>query len=165
MNTFTIWRFGTPEAAEEALPALVAVSGLEHVHVDDAALVTWPPDRRKPSARTLGGLDAPGGLWGGFWGLVLGLIFLAPLAGPTFGAAAGAVAGSLSDFGVRDDFVLDVREAVTPGTSAIFAISTGAVAARFAEELASFDVLTLDSRLSPDQEQRLRDALAEESPR
>jgi uncharacterized membrane protein len=161
MNTFTVWTFGTPEAAEAALPALVAVVARQEARVDDAALVAWPPDRRKPSARTLGALDAPGTLWGGFWGLVLGLIFLTPLAGPTFGAAAGAIAGGLADFGVRDDFVRDVRAVVTPGTSAIFAISTAAAAECCAGALAPLNVVTLCSRLTPDQEQRLRNTLAD----
>lgn len=160
MNTFTVWRFSTPEAATAALDRLAEASA----HVDDAALVTWPMNRRKPSTITLGGLDEPGRLWGGFWGLVLGLIFLTPLAGPTFGAAAGAVAGSLSDFGVQDDFIRDVRAAVTPGTSALLAVSTAAAADRCTQALAPLRPLTLCSRLSPDQEQRLRDALAEESP-
>src|SRR3954454_6823571 len=140
MNTFTVWRFATPEAADAALPGLVALADLHRARLDDAALVRWPPGYRKPSARPLGSLDAPGNLWGGFWGLVLGLIFLAPLAGPTFGAAAGALAGSLSDFGVEDDFVHDVRAAVTSGTSAIFTVSTAASAQKLARALGEIDV-------------------------
>src|SRR3954462_12620019 len=108
MNTLTVWRFPSPEGADPALPALAGVLAAGRANVDDAALVSWPPGRRKPSARTLGGLARPGRLWGGFWGLLLGLIFLPPIAGPSFGAAAGALAGSLSDFGVEDDFVHDV---------------------------------------------------------
>jgi uncharacterized membrane protein len=163
MNTLTVWRFQTPDAAAAALPVLVGVVADGRATADDAALVSWPPGRRLPSARTLGGLGAPAHLWGGFWGLLLGLIFLTPLAGPTFGAAAGAVAGSLSEFGVEDDFVYDVRMAVTPGTSAVFLISTAASAQRLEGALGGFEVQTLTSRLSAEQEQRLRDALGEES--
>src|SRR3954469_10924704 len=164
MNTLTVWCFPTPEAAEAALPLMVTLVTDGRADVDDAVLVSWPPGRRKPSTRTLGGLTRPGRLWGGFWGLFLGLIFLTPLAGPTFGAAAGAVAGSLSDFGVEDHFVRDVRAAVTPGTSAIFVVSTATSAQRLAGALAALDIRTLSSRLSPEQEQHLRDALGEESP-
>src|SRR4051794_3989305 len=145
MNTLTVWCFPTPEAADAALPLMASVVVHGDANADDAALVSWPPGRRKPSARTLGGLAGPGQLWGGFWGLLLGLIFLTPLAGPTFGAAAGAVAGSLSDFGVEDHFVHDVRTAVTPGTSAVFLMSTVGSAARLASAIASFDVQTLTS--------------------
>jgi uncharacterized membrane protein len=164
VNTLTVWCFPTPEAADEALPVMAPLVADGTASVDDAALVSWPPGRRKPSARTLGGLDRPGRLWGGFWGLLLGLIFLTPIAGPSFGAAAGALAGSLSDFGVEDDFVRDVRVAVTPGTSAVFVVSTATSAQRLAKALGgALDFQTLSSRLSPEQEQRLRDALGEES--
>jgi uncharacterized membrane protein len=163
MNTLTVWCFATPETADAALPLIVTQVVDGRADVDDSALVTWPLGRRKPSARPLGGLTRPGRLWGGFWGLLLGLIFLTPLAGPTFGAAAGAVAGGLSDFGVEDDFVLDVRSAVTPGTSAVFVVSTATSAERLASALAALDIRTLSSRLSPEQEQRLRDTLGEES--
>jgi uncharacterized membrane protein len=163
MNTLTVWCFATPEGADAALPLMVTVVADGGASVDDSALVSWPPGRRKPSARPLGGLARPGQLWGGFWGLLLGLIFLAPLAGPTFGAAAGALAGSLSDFGVEDHFVLDVRAAVTPGTSAVFVVSTATSAERLAGALAALDIQTLRSRLSPEQEQRLRYALGDES--
>jgi uncharacterized membrane protein len=163
MDTLTVWCFATPDAADAALPLMVDTVAEGRADVDDAALVSWPPGRRKPSARALGGLTRPGRLWGGFWGLLLGLIFLTPLAGPTFGAAAGALAGSLSDFGVEDHFVRDVRVAVTPGSSAVFAVSTATSAERLARALATLDVQTLSTRLSPEQEQRLRYALGEES--
>ena len=56
--------------------------------------------------------------------MLLGVIFLVPLAGPTFGAAAGAFAGTLADFGIDDGFVMRVRGDVTPGTSALFVMSS-----------------------------------------
>src|SRR5262249_5766078 len=94
----TVWRFDTPAAAGEALPRLEQLVAAGDARIDDAALVSWPRGRRKPSTRDIGSLTGPGNLWGGFWGVLLALIFLTPLAGPAFGAAAGAVAGSLTDF-------------------------------------------------------------------
>jgi uncharacterized membrane protein len=95
----------------------------------------------------------------------LALIFITPLAGPAFGAAAGAVAGSLCEFGVSDDFVARVRQDVVPGTSALFVVSSRGSADRLATELRGVATLTARSALAPDQEQRLRDALGEESVR
>src|SRR3954471_23265564 len=162
MNTLTVWCFATPEAADAALPLMVTLVAEGSADVDDAALVSWPRGRRKPSTRMLGGLTRPGRLWGGFWGLLLGLIFLTPLAGPSFGAAAGALAGSLSDFGVDDNFLHDVRAVATPGTSAVFVVSGKGSAERLAAALAGLDVRTLSVRLSHEQAQRLRDGLGEE---
>jgi uncharacterized membrane protein len=161
MNTLAVWRFPAPQGAEETLPELARLVAESGAGVDDAALVSWPPERRTPATRELGSLTGPGRLWHGFWGMFLGLIFLTPLAGPAFGAAAGALAGSLADFGVADDFVKRVRENVTPGTSAIFVLGPRVSADHVAAHLDGPAVEVLRSELSLEQEQHLRDALAD----
>jgi uncharacterized membrane protein len=163
INTLTVWSFAEPDGAEAAVPGLRALATEGGVCVDDAAAVSWPEGRRKPRTVTLGSLSGPGTLWGGFWGMLLGLIFLAPLAGVTFGAAAGAIAGSLSEFGVEDDFVLRVRAAVKPGTSALFILSDASAHDRLTRELASVSSAVISLQISSDQERRLRDALGDES--
>jgi uncharacterized membrane protein len=165
MRTLTVWRFAGPEGAEQALPLLRHLA-LEHdLELDDAALVAWPAGQRKPSTSMLGDLTGPGMLWGGFWGVLLGLVFLTPLAGPSFGAAAGAVAGTLADFGVEDDFVKRVRDTVTPGSSALFALCNATTVDVIAVAVRDRGVAMVRSDLSHEQEQRLCDALVEESGR
>ena len=115
-----MWRFGHVGGAEEALHSRDGI--------DDAALVWWPADQRMPSTRHRG----PSDLW---WGVLFGMVFFVPLAGPALGAAAGAVAGGLADFGLGDDFILQVREAVTRGTSAVFVVCDRATADQLALEL------------------------------
>ena len=39
----------------------------------------------------------------------------------------GALAGSMADVGISDDVHQDVRDKVTPGTSALFAMTSDAV--------------------------------------
>ena len=124
VDTISVWAFGDLDGAEHMAPQLAGV--------DDAALVWWPAGRRMPSTRHLGAIDGPGALW---WGVLLGVVFLAPLAGPALGAAAGAVAGGLAEFGLGDDFILEVRQTVTLGTSALFAVSSREGADRVALEL------------------------------
>ena len=165
VKALAVWRFATPQGADETLPRLADLTRPGFADVDTAAMVWWPPGQRKPSVRDLGGLTQPGALWGGFWGVVLALIFLTPLAGPTFGAAAGAFAGSLSDFGVGDDFVRRVRDAVTPGTSAMFVIGSSDSVDAIAAEIDHGDVELIRSTLSHEQAQHLLDALGEESAR
>jgi uncharacterized membrane protein len=160
--TLAVCRFGAPGTAAAMLPELERLMRAGAVDVDSAALVSWPAGHRKPSVRDLGGVTHPGALWGGFWGVVLALIFLTPLAGPTFGAAAGAVAGSFTDFGVEDDFVKRVREAVTPGTSALFLIGPSHDVAPIADAF-GHDAAVLDHTLSHEQAQNLRAALGEEN--
>jgi uncharacterized membrane protein len=161
-STLAVWRFNAPGLAEERLPELERLMHTGAVDVDAAALVSWPPGHRKPSVRDLGGVTHPGALWGGFWGVVLALIFLTPLAGPTFGAAAGAIAGSLADFGVEDDFVKRVRDAITPGTSGVFVIGSSRGVEPIADAF-DLDADMLGYTLSHEQAQNLREALGEET--
>jgi len=93
--------------------------------------------------------------------VLIGLIFLTPLAGPSFGAAAGAFAGGLADFGIPDDFVMRVREHVTPGTSALFVLGGRDSSATVAAGLEGRAVEILRSELSYEQEQHLRATLVD----
>ena len=77
-----------------------------------------------------------GALGGGFWGLLFGLIFFVPLLGAAIGAATGALAGSLTDVGIDDEFINKVRDQVTPGTSALFVMTSHAVVDRIQEGFA-----------------------------
>ena len=54
MASLTVWKFETPEGAEQALAKLVALSKQQLVEVGDAAIVSWPvgaksqrPNRRR----------------------------------------------------------------------------------------------------------------------
>src|SRR5215218_5063173 len=161
LNTLVVCRFGDPVDAERVLPPLRALAQDGELVIGDAALVSWPPRARKPSTETLGSLTGPGELWGGSWGVLLGLIFLAPIAGPVFGAAAGAFAGTLADVGMGDDFVQSVREAVTPGTSALFVLSADADADRLLTAIDGPGLTVIRCIIA---EQRLLAALGEESP-
>jgi uncharacterized membrane protein len=68
-----------------------------------------------------------GAFLGVFWGLIFGLLFFIPVLGVAIGATAEAVAGSLRDVGIDDDFIDTVRGKVTPGTSALFLMSSDPV--------------------------------------
>jgi uncharacterized membrane protein len=159
VNTLTAWKFHDPGGAAQALERVHALAKEGLISVDDAALVTWPTSRRRPHTRELGSLTGPGSLWGGGCGMVLGLIFAAPLAGLALGATTGAVVGSLADVGIDDDFIAQVREKVTPGTSALFLLSHDAVVDRVAAAMADVDMELVRSNLGSDQERRLREAL------
>jgi len=135
MATMTVWKFESASGAENALELLERLQKEALVQVDDAAYVYWPEGRRRPKTEQLHSLTGAGALGGSFWGLLFGLIFFVPLLGLAVGAAMGAMAGSMSDVGIDDDFIRDVREKVTPGTSALFVMTSNAVADRVLEQL------------------------------
>ena len=101
--------------------------GEQLITIHDAATVSWPVGAKKPKTRQANSLAGAGALGGSFWGLLFGLIFFVPLLGVALGAALGAFAGAMSDAGINDDFIKSVREQVTPGSSALFVLTSDAV--------------------------------------
>ncbi|GAA4935174.1 putative membrane protein [Actinomycetospora succinea] len=161
MATLTAWKFPTPEGAEQALATLERLQKEELIQVLDAAVVTWPADKKRPKTRQLHNLTGGGALGGSFWGLLFGLIFFVPLLGMVVGAAAGAMAGSLSDVGIDDEFIDEVRTKVTPGTSALFALTANAVQDKVADAFRGSQAELLHTNLSADQENQLREVFSD----
>ena len=161
MSTLSVWRFDTPDGADKAVETLGTLSVQQLVTVHDAATVTWPEGAKKPKTRQLANLAGAGALGGAFWGLLFGLLFLVPLLGAAIGAAAGALAGKLSDVGINDDFIRRTREQITPGTSALFVLTSDAVVDRVREAFAGARAELLFTNLSTEQENALREAFAD----
>ena len=86
-------------------------------------MVSWQADKKKPKTRQLHDTTGQGALSGAFWGMFLGLIFLVPFLGAAIGAALGAWSTSIIDMGISDKFIDDVKQKVTPGTSALFLLT------------------------------------------
>ncbi len=156
----TVWAFDGAGDASEALRRLrsAAKQGLLELH--DAAVVTWPEGRKRPKTQQLQGMVGAGAVGGAFWGMLFGLIFLAPIAGAVVGAASGAAAGAFSDIGIDDDFIEHVRDQVTPGTSALFVMSSNAVVDKLEDVFEGFNARLIQTNLSEDQERELRDHFA-----
>jgi uncharacterized membrane protein len=162
MATLTAWKFDTAEGADAAEAKLVELSKQELIHIQDAATVSWPADRKKPKTRQLDNLTGAGAVGGAFWGLLFGILFFIPLLGLAIGAAAGAIGGSLADAGISDDFIKGVREQVTPGTSALFVLSSDAVLDKVVEAFKESKAQLISTNLTNEQEAALRAAFAED---
>jgi uncharacterized membrane protein len=130
--------------------------------VQDAAVVSWEPGKKKPKTREMHDTGTAGALGGGFWGLLFGLIFFIPLLGLAIGAAAGALLGSMSDVGINDQFIKSVRKEITPGTSALFLLSSDGVIDRLKGEFEGTEAELVSTNLSTEQEAKLREAFAHE---
>jgi uncharacterized membrane protein len=161
MATLTVWKFETAGGAENALTLLERMQKEELLQINDGAYVTWPEGKKKPKTQQLNRLTGAGALGGSFWGLLFGLIFFVPLLGLAVGAAMGALAGSMSDVGISDEFIRRVRENVTPGTSALFVMTSNAVVDKVLEEFKETGATLLSTNLSHEQEAKLREAFAE----
>ena len=161
MGTLTVWKFDTAAGADGALDQLQRLQKEELLQVNDAATVYWQEGRKKPKTEQLHNLTGAGALGGSFWGLLFGLIFFVPLLGLAVGAAMGALAGSMSDVGIDDDFIKRVRENVTPGTSALFVMTSNVVADKVLDQLKETGATLISTNLSTEQEAKLREAFAD----
>ncbi len=74
------------------------------------------------------------------------------------GAGAGALMGSLRDVGISEAFIKDVREKITPGTSALFVLTSDAVLDRVAAEFHGSTGEIIHTNLSQEEEARLHEA-------
>ena len=158
MATLTVWKFDHVKGAEEASETLKQLASQELIKVHDAATVSWEDGTKKPKTQQLHNLTASGALGGAFWGMLFGLIFFVPLLGAAIGAATGALAGSLTDVGIDDAFINRVRDKVTPGTSALFVLSSDAVVDRVKDAFAGeHRPELLYTNLSDEQENALRE--------
>lgn len=159
MPALTVWRFDTTDGAERAAAILLDLGDPGDPVLLDAATVVWEPGKSKPRTRELvPDATGHGALGGGFWGLLFGLVFFVPLLGAAIGAASGAVAGSLTDVGIDDGFINRLRDQVTPGTSALFLLTSDAVLERVHDAFADGprgDLIQTD--LTPEQESALRE--------
>ncbi|MEJ2326055.1 MAG: DUF1269 domain-containing protein [Chromatiaceae bacterium] len=157
MATLTVWKFGTPDGAEDALAKLRGLQKEHLVGITDAALVSWPAGKKKPKTRQATNLAGMGALDGAFWGMLFGLIFFIPFIGMAVGALAGALSGHFSDYGIDDGFIAKVREEVTEGTSALFLLTSEVTLDKVEDAFKGEHMELIESNLSKAQEAQLRE--------
>lgn len=157
MATLTVWKFDDPDRAERIRDQVIGLQKQELITVHDAAIVTWPEGAKKPRTSQAVSMTGAGAASGSFWGLLFGILFFVPFFGMAFGAAMGALSGSMRDFGIDDDFIRSVRDKVTEGTSALFLLTSGAVADRVRAELDMTGGELVTTNLSVEDEDALRE--------
>jgi uncharacterized membrane protein len=147
--------------AKEVLDVLGRLQTEKSIQLEDAVVVTRNQDGKvklhqsmKPAAAGAAG----GALWGG----LIGLLFLAPLLGMAVGAASGAAAGALTDVGVDDRFMKDLGTKLEPGSAALIVLVQRSTPDKVLPEIQRFGGEVLQTSLSNEAEQQLKDALAQQ---
>src|SRR4051812_44190338 len=102
---------------------------------------------------------AGGTSWGMFWGLLFGLLFFVPVFGMAVGAGLGALMGKVEKTGIDKQFQEQVRDMLTPGTSALFVVVEKVTPDKAVEALSQYGGTVLKSSLSKDAEKELQEAL------
>jgi uncharacterized membrane protein len=157
-----VLKFPTAEGAQMMLGRLESLQKQQLITVNDGAIVTWPAGASKPKTEQLRSMTGIGALGGAFWGLLFGLLFFVPLFGLAVGAAMGALAGHFSNYGIDEDFINSVRSKITPGTSALFLLASGAVLDKVVDAVKDIQFEIIQTNLSKEQEAQLKAAFGEE---
>ena len=160
MSDLVVLAFKDEGGASRFSSEIARMQKMQILQLDDAAIVTRNADG-KAKVKQAHSLVGAGAFGGAFWGMLIGLLFWAPWLGLAIGAISGALAGKFSDIGIDDNFIKQVSQEIAPGTSAIFLMVTGSTPDRVLEELrGNPDVKVLQTSLSREAEERLREALA-----
>jgi uncharacterized membrane protein len=105
-----------------------------------------------------------GATWGGFWGLLFGMLFVVPFFGLAIGAGIGALMGKVEKSGIDKEFQDQVRDALKPGTSALFLVVEKVTPDKAVDALKQYGGTVLKSSLSKESEIALQDALQGREP-
>jgi uncharacterized membrane protein len=99
---------------------------------------------------------AGGASWGMFWGLLFGMLFFVPFFGMAIGAGLGALFGRLEKSGIDKAFQQQVRDKLSPGSSALFLVVENESPV---PDLSGFGGTVITSSLSEEAEHDLQAAL------
>ncbi|KXK15000.1 MAG: hypothetical protein UZ15_CFX003002958 [Chloroflexi bacterium OLB15] len=144
---------GTAEKARESLDALesgevIGLNDLVVVERDEKGKVKLNQARRHAGTKIVGGT---------FWGMLIGLLFLVPALGAIAGAVVGAAVSYFHDFGIPDDFIHEVGDALHPNSSALFMWVAGNTdPGQILARLKDFNGRIIRTSLSTEQEDRLK---------
>jgi uncharacterized membrane protein len=97
-----------------------------------------------------------GATWGMFWGLLFGILFFVPIFGMALGAAFGALGGKLAKDSIDKEFQDRVREALQPGTSALFLIVDKVTPDKALDALGRFGGTVIQTSLSREAEEEIQ---------
>lgn len=161
LATLTAVKFNDPNQADNVLHILQDLQSQQLIQIQDAAIVRWPSDAKKPKTQHLSDMTGVGALGGAFWGLLFGLLFFVPFLGLAIGAGMGALFGHMAKGGIDENFINQVKAKVTPGTSALFLLTTNVVEDRVVSALQGIDLEIVATNLSAEEEEQLREAFAE----
>jgi uncharacterized membrane protein len=155
MATLTAFRFDTVDGADNALGVISMLQEQELIAILDAALVSWPKGKTRPRTRQIVWPTRTQLLDGTFWGMLFGLIFFVPVL-DTRRAETDRLTSALSDVGIDDTFIYQVRSRLTEGTSALFVLSPDAVMDRINDASKGRKPDLIAINLPHDEEMKLR---------
>jgi uncharacterized membrane protein len=157
MTDMVVLAFDTIDGAHTARTKLVDLNNQFLLKLDQAVEVDRMQDGhvKIKEERSLAGAGAIGGA---FWGLLIGILFFLPGLGVVLGAASGAIAGHFAKYGITQEYMNQIKDAIKPGQSGLFILADDVKLDRVVPMLKDLHPRVLRTSLSTDQEKALRDA-------
>jgi len=159
-NQALVVSFPDENKAQEVLETLKQLNAAHDVALSSAAVIRRDPDGKVNVHETRDFNAKQGAVAGALAGGLIGLLRGNALAGAAIGTAAGFGASKILDLGLPDDFLKQIGDGLTPGSSALVAIVTFenvAEAMKVLDQYAGAKIL--HSALSPDVAQQLSAAI------
>ncbi len=168
MSNLVVLGFDGIHTADEVLNKLRSLQKEYLIDLEDACVVERLENGKVfiNQAVNLTAMGAAhGGISGALWGTLVGVLFLNPLAGMAIGGitgvGVGALSGSLSDYGIRDDFVKKLGDTIPPASSALVILVRSATEDKVLDEIKQYEPRVLKTSLSNEVEQRLKTVLSQ----
>lgn len=166
-RSLVVLGFDSQLAAQEMLTSLVRLSSEGNILLQDAVFVTRPEGGKVRVTQTTDpspGQAAVGGAW---WGLLFGVILAVPVVGLAIGAGSAALVAKLTDTGISDSFVKELRTSIQPGRVYLAVLFSHANAEKALEEMKRFSNLAevVTTNLSDEAAARLEEALSSDTVR
>jgi uncharacterized membrane protein len=166
MSNLFVVAFNSENGADKLLTALADWQRQKLIKIDDAATVVRKADgkvKMKHADNLVGKGAKKGAVLGGF----IGIVFLNPVAGAAIGSAIGGMVGrrkgkKQAQAGIDEKFIKEVTDNVKPGGSAVFAYTQQAVVERILPQLKQFNGYLMQSSLTPEDEEMLRESFEAE---
>ncbi|MDH6112443.1 putative membrane protein [Kitasatospora sp. MAP12-15] len=156
-NLFAI-SYPNLSTAQQVRDEAIALQKQKLMDLEDVVVVERRDDGKiklHQAGSTTGLAAASGALWGG----VIGLLFFMPFLGAAIGGATGAAVGAATDIGVDDNFMRQIAEKLQPGSAAVFLLVRSATADKVVPALAGYGGEILQTSLSREADEHLREAI------
>ena len=160
MTDLVVVGFEDEYTAFEMRAALARLEKEYLIDMEDVAVVTRNK-QGKIKLNQASNVNSAGAVGGGFWGMLVGLLFLNPVLGAAIGCGTEALTDRLSEIGLTKGFVEELGRTLRPGTSALFVLMRRATPRRVMEKLRGFEGRVIQTSLTRETEEELRDLLSD----
>lgn len=157
-SNLTVLVFEDELKAEEARVKILKLQKQGFIDVEDVVVVSKHLDGTIELHQSQK-LDRKGVWAGSLTGLIVGGLIAMPIMGAVVGAVTGALAGSVKAVEIDEDFVKELAQMLSAGSSAIFTLVRNADPDRVCEEFSAFGGTVLFSSVNAERAKEIQDIL------